>query len=417
MTDIFVLFFLFFFFIFGITRPYIAFSGYIWVDVLGPHKISYGILAGKPLSLIMALFCFMSFVINVKKLRKPVGAMIPLLLILFSLWITYTTNNAYFQGPAWFKWDFAIKTIIMSFFLYFVINTKEQLEFCLITFISSISYYVIQSGIKSFLGGGGYGRVLISTANNSGLTESSTLAMVSVILISLLIFLNKHTLLLTKFKDNKIFWRASILVSLMSVIGTQARTGLVSLLVFIGIYVIKSQNKIRNSFLVILVSIITLSFFASDTWMQRMDTMNDIETDTSAMGRVAVWKWTWAFVKENPNGGGFHSYLANAGELYAGSSAKAFHSIYFETLGEHGYIGLLLFLMLIFFTWMSNSSISKYKIDPWISDLAMTFNHCLLIFCVGGAFIGVAFQPIIYYFIAFSVSLKKIKYFSEKSVY
>ncbi len=426
MTDVFVLIIYVIIVFYAITRPYVAFAGYIWVDTFRPNNITYGFLAGKPLSMIMVLVCLTSFVINFNKLRKPVGVMTPLLIILFSLWITYTTFDSYFPFYAWFKWNFAMTTLVMTLLLLFVITSKEQLEFCLIALAISISYFVLAAGLKSLAGGGGYGRVLVSSGGNSGIGESSTLAMVSVMLLPILLFLQKHTLLLSQYKQYKFFWRGAMLVTLASVIGTQARTGLVALVVFVGIYVMKSKNKFRNIFLVSLISIITLAFFVSEDWKQRMDTMNNVENEGSAMGRIYVWRWTWEFVKENPAGGGFNAYLANSTDYALGFSdipgvgkkAKAFHSIYFETLGEHGYFGLFLFLSLIFCAWQINRSLLKDKnetnTDPWVQDLAMTFNHCLLIYCVAGAFIGVAFLPILYYFIAFSVSLKKIKYLNHE---
>ncbi|MEW6983617.1 putative O-glycosylation ligase, exosortase A system-associated [Colwelliaceae bacterium 6471] len=421
MTDLFILGIYLSFVVFGITRPYVAFAGYIWVDIIRPQSLAYGFLSGQPLSMMMAVLCIFSIIINFNKLKKTASFGIPLLLILFSLWITFTTFNAYFPELAWFKWDSAFKTIIMSLCLYFVINTKEQLEFCILTFSLSISYFIIASGLKSILGGGGYGASLISSGANTGLAESSTLAMVAVLLMPLVIFLKKHTLLLTNLKQYNFLWNLSFVVIVASVIGTRARTGLIALAVYAGIYIVKSKHKIRNSILVVIVAFLSFSFFVSDDWKQRMNTMHNVEQESSALGRILVWQWTWDFVKENPNGGGFNAFRANGGEWqqYAdvpieGTHIKAFHSIYFEVLGEHGYVGLILFLWLIFSTWRSNKSIrDKNRAqdeEAWYADLAVALNHCLLIFCAAGAFIGVAFQPIVFYLIAFSVLLKKIKH-------
>ena len=73
---------------------------------------------------------------------------------------------------------------------------------------------------------------------------------------------------------------------------------------------------------------------------------------------MAVWEWTLDYVKANPLGGGFDSYRANSftyempvrtgtGNTTAveyvevTDKARAFHSAYFELLGEQGYVCLL----------------------------------------------------------------------------
>ena len=56
-------------------------------------------------------------------------------------------------------------------------------------------------------------------------------------------------------------------------------------------------------------------------------------------------------------GGGFYAYLDNKEQLHrytkgeekfeSNPSGKAFHSIIFEVLGEHGYVGLGIFLAML----------------------------------------------------------------------
>jgi len=421
MTDLFVLIIYLSFFVFGLTRPYIAFAGYIWVDIIGPQFITYGFMSGRPLSMVMAMLCIVSIVLNFNKLSKPKGAAVPILIVLFALWVTLTTYYAYFPTPAWYKWDVSIKTLIMSFLLLFVVNSKKQLEFIIITFSLSIGYFVMIAGMKSAAGGGGYGARLISSSGNSGLSESSTLAMVAVLLIPFVLFLKNHTLLFSHLKRYWYMWNLSVLVVVASVIGTTARTGLIALSAYVAIYIMRTKNKLRNITIVALTVYLSFSFFVTDEWTQRMDTLQEVQTEGSAMGRIMVWRWTIDFVKENPMGGGFGSFRANGGEWqlyndppYSGTNFKAYHSVYFEVLGEHGYAGLCLFLMLIAVTFLNNNKIYKDKTtsveDPWFHTLALTLNHCLIIFCVAGAFIGVAFQPVIYSLIAFSALLRKIWY-------
>ncbi len=420
MVDLFVFFVFLFFLFFGITRPYVAFCGYIWVDIFNPQKISFGFLSALPMSLTMAVICLLSMVLGIKKIKKPADFKVLTLFFVFFVWITVTTVFSYFPIFAWFKWDVATKIIFMTVMLCLVINTKEQLELCFATFALSASYYMVSVGIKTLLGGGGYGNNMITAAGNSGISESSTLAMVAVMLIPMVLFFKHNSLLFSMFKGSNFVWGIPLILIMATIIGTQARTGLVALLVFITLKIATSKNKVRNIFLMSLVAISSYSLVLSDDWKERMGTITNASEDQSASGRMLVWQWTFDFAKGHPVGGGFNAYLANGGlwQLYSdepikGDKPKAFHSIYFEVMGEHGFIGLFLFLLIIFLTWYGNKQIimrnKGLASNQWLHECAGMLNHCIIIFCISGAFIGVAFQPFIYYLIAFSIILKKIE--------
>jgi O-antigen ligase len=104
--------------------------------------------------------------------------------------------------------------------------------------------------------------------------------------------------------------------------------------------------------------------FLPKSYTDRMSTIENHQSDQSASTRVAVWKWTWEFAKHNPFGGGFEAYRQNEVSYktvntdYAGKNnaaletndivekGRAYHSAYFEMLGEQGYPGLGLWLTL-----------------------------------------------------------------------
>lgn len=421
MVDIFVFFIFLFFIFFGFTRPYVAFCGYIWVDVFNPQKLSYGFLSTMPMSLSMAVLCLLSVFLNSKKLSKPQDFKIIALLFIFAIWITITTYFSYFPIFAWFKWDVAVKIIFMTVLFCFVVNKKEQLELCLVVFALSACYYISTAGAKTLIGGGGYGNQLITGASNTGISESSTLAMIAVMLIPVIIFLKKQTLLFVPLRGSKIIWGVPLMLILACVVGTQARTGFVALLVYVTIKIMTSANKARNLILLSLVAITAYSFVLSDDWKDRMGTINSASSESSAAGRMLVWQWTFDFAKSHPVGGGFNAFMANAGlwqsysdvPIEGGGKAKAFHSIYFEVMGEHGFFGLFIFLSIILLAWLSNRQVIKRTASSeervWVYNCGIMLNHSLIIFCISGAFIGVAFQPFLYYLVAFTIILKKIE--------
>src|SRR3546814_20783070 len=96
--------------------------------------------------------------------------------------------------------------------------------------------------------------------------------------------------------------------------------------------------------------------------MRISDWSSDVcSSDLSASTRIAVWKWTWDYAKDHPGGGGFEAYLGNSLSYYSqqleGPAAsqsvertlvvdkgRAYHSAYFELLGEQGYFGFVVWI-------------------------------------------------------------------------
>jgi O-antigen ligase len=89
----------------------------------------------------------------------------------------------------------------------------------------------------------------------------------------------------------------------------------------------------------------------------------------------------------------------------------AFHSVYFEVLGEQGWVGLGLFLSLMGSSLLTLQSVlRRTRRVPhllWCHDLAAALQNALLILMVCGNFIGIAFQPMLYYLFALSACLRQ----------
>jgi probable O-glycosylation ligase (exosortase A-associated) len=402
MSDFFIAFVMIAFFVVGISRPAVAYAGYVWVDVITPQNIMFGFLSGQPISMIMAAFLFVTLLFNANKVAAPKSILVFALIVLFCMWITITTYTiALFPGPATYKWDWAIKSIFMTSLGMFVIRDRRDLEIFLWVLFFSFSFYVISVGAKTALGGGGYGKKLVAGGNNSGWTESSMLALTVLIVIPLNKHLQEHYSFFPPFFKKKVLWYGLSLLSLFAMIGTTARSGLITIAGYIGY---RNFSLVRLLFFVpILVGIAILSVgFLPAEWVERMMTLKNVEGDSSAMGRVVVWMWTFDFVSSNWLGGGFDSYRANAGILgeyhesfqsYIG--AKAFHNSFIEVLGEQGFIGLFLYVLILFQAYRLNKEVlKKTKPSDYHYSLAYCLNSMLVMYCCTAMFIGVAYQPL-----------------------
>ena len=132
------------------------------------------------------------------------------------------------------------------------------------------------------------------------------------------------------------------------------------------------------------------------------------------MGRINAWKMAFNMAKDRPLGGGLESFQDYSFALYAPNpdDVHASHSIYFEVLGEHGFVGLGLFLMLGLMTWRTASwVIGRARRDRekrWAADLAAMVQVSLVGYASAGAFLGLAYFDYYYTLIALVILCKTV---------
>ena len=211
-------------------------------------------------------------------------------------------------------------------------------------------------------------------------------------------------------------------------VGTQARTGLVCLVVLAAL----SLRAVRHRFLYLAgAALLTVAVvpFLPQSFTARMETIRDHKADQSASTRVAVWAWTWDYVQDHPFGGGFEAYIQNhvrvekAGGAYDPNKpqeaeasvyeerSRAYHSSYFEMLGEQGYPGLALWLLLHLTGLVQMERLRRRYLktrraeEQWIAPLATALQHGHITYMIGSLFVGIAFQPFIYMMLALEIGL------------
>jgi probable O-glycosylation ligase (exosortase A-associated) len=144
-----------------------------------------------------------------------------------------------------------------------------------------------------------------------------------------------------------------------------------------------------------------------------MDTINAYEEDLSVKGRFNAWWMAYNLAKERPLvGGGFEVSMPELFWLYAPDpeDLHAAHSVYFQALGEHGFVGLGLYLLLALSTWRTGSWIirnaGKREEYRWAYNLATMIQVSLIGFAVGGAFLSLLYFDVPYYLMAAMVATR-----------
>lgn len=427
MRDIAFVAFLFAFIGLGFRKPFLFVLCFCYIDIVAPQRLSYFLINSIPISLIVFLFAIGGWLIaDDKHGTRWSGRQTVLLLLLFYCWLT--TMGADFPVEAAEKWAWVWKALLWATFLPLVLRTRLRIEALTLIMLLSAATITIAGGIKTAAGGSGYGQLQLLLAENYGLYEGSTMSCVAISIIPLILWYRRHGTVFPPDWRVSLFCFALCFACLLLPVGTQTRTGLVCILVL----AILSLRSVKHRFLYIagagLLAAAAIPFLPQ-SYTQRMETIQGYKADESASTRVAVWAWTWEFAKERPFGGGFQSYLQNhvrverqgtafdpANPLSTETStyednARAFHSSYFEMLGEQGYPGLALWLLLHIAGLAQMERIrrrygrTRRAEEQWIAPFATALQQGHIIYLVGSLFVGIAFQPFIYMMIALEIGL------------
>ena len=394
--------------------PFVATLGYVWVDTFGPQNVAYIILNQIPVAMIMGAVAVGGYFLLDRRSPPPPSAE-SALMIAMVVWVNLTMIWAEVPNAAWEKWDWAFKTLVFATFIPLVIRSRIQIEAFAQTYVFSLAANFIPFGLKTLISGGGYGANLGLVGGNSGLAEGGLLSTVCLMAIPLALHLSKHSELIPSMKLLRLGYWCVAALALITAIGTYERSALLGAVV-LGIYMwIRSRHKVQFGILVGIVACL-LVYSTSSTWNDRVSTIGNFEHENSALTRILVWRWTLEFSATHPFGGGFQSYLVDRVELPATETepaevefGRAFHSIYFEMLGEQGYPGVAIFVAITITTFLKLRRLANVaRSSPelgWVASLSDALQSGMAVFLVSGAFVGIVFQPMYWYFIAMSISL------------
>jgi len=401
---------------FGFRRPFLWVICYLYVDIVAPQIISWGFLTQIPTSLIAFSAAFLGWLIFDDKRDARFTWRQGLLAVLL-VYCAVSTWRADYPVEALLKWAWVWKALVFAIFLPLTLRTRLRIEAVALAMVLSASALIIDGGIKTATGGGGYGALRIFVENNTGLYEGSILSCVAIAIIPVALWLARYGTIFPSDWRVWSFTAALIFACSLIPIGTQARTGLVCLGVLCVFYLRTAKHKLLITAGMALAVMIAVPFLPQ-SYLKRMNTIEDHQSDQSAGTRLGVWKWTLGYVKDHPFGGGFEVYLSSKVEYDTVSSqtvgstvtvqrtkvveeGRAFHSSYFEMLGEQGWPGLALWLLLQVSGLFQMEMVRrrwKDRIEPdqaWAAPLAVALQLAQVVYLIGSLFVGIAFQPFI----------------------
>jgi putative inorganic carbon (HCO3(-)) transporter len=376
---------------------------WIWISVMNPHTQGWGFATTFPFAYIIAIVTLFSVVTSRTPKTLPTGGITFTLLALL-LWMNVTTLFAIFPAAAHLQWAKVMKIMLMSLVIMMVVRSRRDVHRLIWVLVISLGFYGVKGGIFTVLNGGNF-RVWGPAGTFIG--GNNEIALALIIAIPLMRYVQLSS-------QNRWLWHAmtaTMLLSAMAALGSYSRGALLAIAAMLTLMWLKSSKKLLGGIVLMLLTPLAL-LFMPQRWTERMDSIAEYQADDSAMGRINAWHMAFNLARDRFFGGGFEIAEPSVFQMYAPNPAAvhAAHSIYFQALGEHGFAGLALYLLLGVLTWRSATWIVRHSRGrpelAWANNLAKMLQASLIGFAVGGAFLSLLYFDVPYYLMAAVVAVR-----------
>lgn len=376
----------------ALKNPWIGILGWTWLSIMNPHALSWR-LNSFPVAAVVGGATLIGLVITRDK-RDFSLSRENTVLMLFMVWMCITLPFSFLFEPSYSLWVRVMKIDLMLLVALVLLHSKRHIILLVWTLVISIGFFGVKGGAFTVLTGGSY---KVWGPPDTYIDGNNEIALAIVIVIPLMRFLQMQ---MTS-KWAKLGMTISMFLSAAAALGSHSRGALLAIAAMALVLWWRGKNKFLGALVLVAVTVALLSFMPAE-WFDRMNTIKSYDEDSSAMGRINAWWTAWNIAKSNFFGGGFMVWTGVIFKVYAPipDDVHAAHSIYFMVLGEQGFVGLFLFLLLFIFVWLSAGRMRKQGAKQsetlWLSQLGGMVQVALAGYAIGGAFLSLSYWDLPY---------------------
>jgi len=401
-------------------QPFFGILMWTWIAYFNPHRFTFNYMYDFPVAAVVAVPTIAGLVFS-RKFNRPFFVRENVLLVLLWIWFYIVYLNAkaepFFAGhmaDAHYELVRVSKILLMTFIMMLIVTSEQRLRWLFLVTAFSFGALAIKGAIFGIATGGEY---RVFGPPDTFLAENNAFGLALNMSLPIFYFLGrveKRTLLRRAL--NVCFGAA-----LLCVILTYSRGGFLGLIAVLSYLAWRSKYRVMGAIFLAASAFVVISF-APPQWLERMGTLRKEGVDMSAQQRLVSWGTTWNFAHDYPLMGGsfytlpdvavFQKYQTRP--LPGGFLSSGPHSIYFQVLGEQGFIGFAIYFGIVISClltlWRLKRSTHDFPHLQWISVYADIIFVSILGFLVSGAFLGFADFDLYYQMVA-SVCILKILFY------
>lgn len=390
----------------ALRHPYVGILMWTWVSIMNPHRESWN-LSSFPVAAVVGGATLVGMFLTRDK-RQFFLAAPSFALLLFTLWMCITYPFSFYPDECSNMLNRVLKINLMIFVVMVLLHTRRQIIALVWVLVGSLGYYGVKGGAFTLATGGSY---RVWGPSDSFIEGNNEVALALIMAIPLMYFLRS----LSQRRWVRHAFLLAMLLTAAAAVGSQSRGALLAIVAMVLLFwwrldahhggghgAQRGSNPKAVFGILILLAGVGLASFMPSSWHSRMDSISDYQSDTSAQGRINAWHMAWNLASDRFFGGGFEIYNKPTFLAYAPvpNDVHAAHSIYFQVLGEHGFVGLTLFLLIWWLTWRWAGWLrihARYDANTqWASVLGAMVQASLVGYLVGGAFLSLAYFDLPY---------------------
>jgi probable O-glycosylation ligase (exosortase A-associated) len=390
----------------AVRRPWIGVLLWTWLSIMNPHRYAWGFSYSAPLAAI-AVGATMVGLLLTSDRKSPFQGGPTVWLFLFTVWVTISWLLGLDVADDYAKWAKVMKIYFMTFVALMVIGTRYQIiAFASVT-AGSLALLGAKGGLFTLITGGTY---RVWGPPESFIEDNNEFALSLIVAIPLLYFLFQQS------QPGRRWLRLSLIVAMalcaIAAIGTYSRGALLAIAAMAAMLWLRSAHKVLLGVVLICATVFALPMMP-EQWWERMGTVANYQDDASAVGRLNAWMVAWSVAKTHVFGAGMSYQHASLFAMFGTheTTVRAAHSIYFQVLGNHGFIGLGIYLMIWISTyanagWLRRNGSIRAE-TRWVADLGAMIQVCLVGYAVGGAFLSLAYFDLPYNIMVMTVLARR----------
>lgn len=394
----------------AMRRPAVGVLTFVCFGLLNPQSMTWGIGRTFPLAQCVALGTIVGTVITSEPKKLPRQREI---VIFFALWgmFLFSTIFAFAPDRAVEKLIYVSKIFLMVFFTLILINSERRLLFLMRTIALSLGFFGAKAGLFVILSGGNF---IVWGPEGSFLEANNAIGLALSMNVALLFYLAKmesHAWL-------RRVMRVMFVLSYPAVVCTFSRGAWLGLVGVTALLIVKTRYKVAAIMAACLLAIVLLPLLPERV-VSRYDDLRNYQEEGSAQSRF----WNWEFCSRvglaHPlYGGGFDYYSLEAYAVYFPEFLERYpgkqwscHSAWFTVFGEHGFLGLFLWVSLLGSCFLSLRSLRHYgKAHPEAANVVLyadMLQASLVAYAIVGTFYDAAYFDLFYYLMAAICILKE----------
>lgn len=390
--------------VWALRRPWIGVMLWTWLSIMNPHRYTWGFAYDAPIAAIAAVATLLGLLFT-KERQSPFQGTPVVWFALLTLWVTLSWLMGVDVSGDYAQWDKVMKIYLMTFVALTLLFTKHHIMAFAWVSAGSLAILAAKGGVFTVLTAGSH---RVWGPAGSFIADNNHMALATIMTIPLLYFLLGQ---LTKRWMRWVMWGV-ILLCAAAALGSHSRGGFLAIAAMVAMLWWRSERK-GGVTVMILIGLLFLLPMMPEHWWERMASIREYDEDASAMGRINAWIVAWEVAKHNFFGGGMSYQHQIFFSLYGvhEDHVRAAHSIYFQILGNHGFIGLFIYLAMWFATyrtagWLRKNA-RKIPEAKWTADLGAMVQVSLVGFAVGGAFLSMPYFDLPYNMMVMVVLAKK----------